>query len=331
MELRSWFDKIIELGPLYGYNAEPTKSWLIVKERSIQEAERIFENTGVNITASGKKQLGAALGTVEFKYEFVSKQVEKWVNQITSLSKIANHQPEAAHTAFTTCLRHKYTYFMRTIPEIAELLQPLEAAIRSLLIPALTEGRLVTDDERTLLLLPARLGGMGLTNPTQISDDEFNYSIKATKELATAITIQQIQLPTNLIDNSKLIKTEIRSQRRKMQPVVLEHLRSRMTIEQKRTNEITQESGASNWLTTLPLEEKGYSLSKREFWDAVHLRYLWPLPRLPSKCACGGNFDITHALTCKKGGFICQRHNEIRDITADMLSEVCEDVCVEPT
>ena len=35
-------------------------------------------------------------------------------------------------------------------------------------------------------------------------------------------------------------------------------------------------------------------------------------------------------MTCKSGGFICDRHDEVRDITAQMLREVCHDVRVEP-
>ena len=103
-----------------------------------------------------------------------------------------------------------------------------------------------------------------------------------------------------------------------------------MSAEQLKTNEISRESGASNWLTTLPLFEKGVYLTKREFWDAVLLRYNWPLPRLPASCACGSAFTIQHALSCKKGGFVTQRHNEFRDLTANLLSEVCHDVQIEP-
>ena len=60
------------------------------------------------------------------------------------------------------------------------------------------------------------------------------------------------------------------------------------------------------------------------------MRYGIPLPRLPAKCVCDKNFSIEHALTCKKGGFINIRHNEVRDFTAELLSEVCNDVAVEP-
>ena len=31
-----------------------------------------------------------------------------------------------------------------------------------------------------------------------------------------------------------------------------------------------------------------------------------------------------------KDGFLSIRHNEIRDLTANLLSEVCNDVCIEP-
>ena len=33
---------------------------------------------------------------------------------------------------------------------------------------------------------------------------------------------------------------------------------------------------------------------------------------------------------CSKGGFPTIRHNEVRDLTADLLTEVCYDVEVEP-
>ena len=66
------------------------------------------------------------------------------------------------------------------------------------------------------------------------------------------------------------------------------------------------------------------------FRDALSLRYGWTPNKLPSKCACGSSFTVEHALSCAKGGFPSIRHNEIRDLTADLLSEVCNNVCTEP-
>ena len=37
-----------------------------------------------------------------------------------------------------------------------------------------------------------------------------------------------------------------------------------------------------------------------------------------------------NTLNCKRGGFVSTRHNDVRDFTAQLLSEVCHDVAVEP-
>ena len=40
--------------------------------------------------------------------------------------------------------------------------------------------------------------------------------------------------------------------------------------------------------------------------------------------------SVEHALSCAKGGFPTIRRNEVRDLTAILLTEVCKDVCIEP-
>ncbi len=42
---------------------------------------------------------------------------------------------------------------------------------------------------------------------------------------------------------------------------------------------------------------------------------------------CGTHFSIEHALSC---GFPSIRHNEIRDISANLMSEVCNNVYRSP-
>ena len=94
--------------------------------------------------------------------------------------------------------------------------------------------------------------------------------------------------------------------------------------------ELASEKGSSTWLTVLPLSEHGFALHKGAFHDALALRYGWTPDRLPSNCTCGASFSVEHALSCAKGGFSSIRHNEIRDLTATLLTEVCNDVCIEP-
>ena len=80
----------------------------------------------------------------------------------------------------------------------------------------------------------------------------------------------------------------------------------------------------------LPLKEHGFNLNKQEFQDALALRYNQNVKNLPSKCPCGCEFDVNHAMSCKKGGFITIRHNNVRDFEANFLKKVCNDVEVEP-
>ena len=50
----------------------------------------------------------------------------------------------------------------------------------------------------------------------------------------------------------------------------------------------------------------------------------------PTSCACGHNFTVEHSISYPKGGFPSLRHNEVRDLTANMMSEVCSNASVEP-
>ena len=103
-----------------------------------------------------------------------------------------------------------------------------------------------------------------------------------------------------------------------------------MSYDQLRANDIAQQPLSSSWLTSLPLKSEGYDLNKREFFDALALRYRWPIRRLPTHCSCGKPFDVDHAMTCLKGGFIHRRHDDLRDLLAKSLKEVFSETATEP-
>ena len=93
---------------------------------------------------------------------------------------------------------------------------------------------------------------------------------------------------------------------------------------QLKANDIATSDGASISLSSLSLKHERFSLTKPEFFDAILLRYRWELKRLPHE------YNIDQMLTCKTGGFVTLRHNEIVNVTADMLSMVYKDVKKEP-
>ena len=139
-------------GPAFGYFVNGEKTWLVTKEEHFEEAQEIFHGTGVNITVSGKRHIGAAVGTHEFVTEYVSHQVTGWVEQINRLSDIAKSQPQSAYAAFRRSLSGRWTYFSRVAPGIAELLQPVEEAIRQRFIPSLTGQSVAGKLERDLFV-----------------------------------------------------------------------------------------------------------------------------------------------------------------------------------
>ena len=98
----------------------------------------------------------------------------------------------------------------------------------------------------------------------------------------------------------------------------------------QRALDLATETGSSAWLTVLLLQDLGFDLNKREFRDAVKLCYDWPVEDIPSTCVSGEAFTIDNSMICKLGGFITQRHNELRDLEAEFLSMVGSDVEIEP-
>ena len=333
-KVKTWWELIEEHGPPQGYHPNAKKSVLIVKPDHYHEAKETFKNTQIKITKEGDRYLGSVIGTTDYRKKYVEDRVSEWVAEIERLAEIANTQPHAAYTAFTFGMKHRWNFIMRTVPDIGDQLRPLETAISQTLIPALANGLVPTYRERAIIALPPRLGGMGIPNPVGMATIEHQNSKKLTASLTQFIVAQDER---GEVDQAEQLKTrmEISKARELKQKKDLDHIKLNIPPGNDRNNmkrrlEMAQEVGASNWLTALPIRAKGFSLNRQEFGDALALRYGWQIDGLPQRCHCGLPFDTNHAMTCKTGGFVCNRHDEVRDITAQMLREVCHDVRVEP-
>ena len=326
-ELKKWWGVLNESGPSLGYFPNAKKCWLIVKPEKEEAARDLFDQTSINISTRGQKHLGAVLGSRSYLEEYVSEKVDDWVGQVVKLAEFAATQPQACYAAYTFGLKHKWTYYLRTLSDIEELLEPLERAISDALIPTIT-GHTCTTSERELLALPVRMGGLGLENPVERAGFEHAMSLQVTAPLVTQIVSQAHEPPDDALIRSLQLTT--RRERDVRLDDKLEDLRNSLPEKTKRAVNLAAEKGASSWLTVIPVKEMDLNLNKREFKDAVHLRYDWQINDVPNVCICGEPFNVDHAMICKRGGFIIQRHNELRDLEAQMLDLVCHDVEVEP-
>ena len=210
-------------------------------------------------------------------------------------------QPQAAYAAFSFGVRHIWTYFLRTIPNIEDLLQPLEEAIRSVLIPTLL-NRTISNQDRRILELPVRLGGLGIVNPSTEAKSNYQYSKRITPPLTKHIIEQKHELP----DEAETLKIKKQVEKDKLQKVEQQtkDVLQEASEEMQRAVELSQEKGSSSWLSIIPLKEMGFTLNKKEFHDAVSLRYDWEIKDIPSKCVCGERFDVNHAMICMKGDLL---------------------------
>ena len=244
------------------------------------------------------------------------------------LSEIAKTEPQAAYAAYIHGEQHRFSYFMRTIPRMENILDPLDRTITEKFLPALLGTHTITDIERELYALPIRLGGLGIPILKCVAEDEYLTSCQVTAPLATIMAMQN----TNLPDPSEV--AEIRNQMKKQKHNFQQQ--SAISVEQylpsatQRAMHQAQDKGASSWLSALPLKEHGFNLNKGEFRDALAIRYNSSLRSLPTKCPCGQRFDLDHALNCKRGGFVIMRHNNVRDFESNLLTQVCTDVQLEP-
>ena len=207
-------------------------------------------------------------------------------------------------------------------------MEPLEVAIRTLFTPAITGRTPPNNIECRLFALPAQ-HGLGIVSPSSLSG-EYNWSQKVSAPLVSLILAQSFNNPPESYNDQLDLNKEIKKFSRGQWKLLSDQLKADLSSELLYSTQLAEEKGASNWLTSLPIQEHGFSLHKAAFRDALALRYGWRPNNLPSECICGKSLSVDHALSCSCGGFPMLRHNELRDLTASLLSEVCTNVAVEP-
>ena len=158
-------------------------------------------------------------------------------------------------------------------------MEPLERAVSQILIPTIT-GHKINQLERDVLSLPVRCGGLGFGNPQAEAARELKSSEETTAPLVDQIMSQQHQLPDDSAVN--LAKQTFRHKREEdAKENEVRSIYQRAPDNLKKTLDLSSEKGSSVWLTVVPLPELGFNLNKREFRDAIKLRYDWPIENIP--------------------------------------------------
>ena len=277
-------------GQKYGYFVNSPKTWLLVRPEHSSKALALFWHTGIQITTEGSPLLGAPLGMSTYTNHICARQVTNYLEVRAT---------GAVHDCFlpTACvirclLSWKWTYLSRTTDGLEQHLQPIEDILRKGLLQSIS-GRSVSDVERDLVGLPARLGGLGLTNPASNASTAFQAALAITEPIVQHILSGS---PPHSVDKvfaaQCVAMAEVRRQQASRLARSADGIRDRLPLRTQRAMSAAREKGASSWLTALPLAEHGFVLSKSDFKDALLLKYGRHPPRLPSQWVCVRDISV---------------------------------------
>eukprot|EP00117_Sycon_ciliatum_P005784 scpid37889/ scgid3993/ len=132
----------------------------------------------------------------------------------------------------------------------APLLEPLEGAIRTKLIPALTCRSPPGGDLRRVFALPCRLGGLGITSPMSLCG-QYNSSVRITEPLTSKILSGDTALDdcsTKMRKMKAEVKADceslVKGRQRQWRTWSRMHLRVYVT-----SLILPEKTGSSSWLT----------------------------------------------------------------------------------
>jgi hypothetical protein len=326
--LKEWFDKIRALGPLFGYFPETSNSHLIVNECGLENARLMFADTGVNVVTSGKF-LGGLIGIKSARDEFILNKVKKWTNYVRKFSSLCVDQPQSAYIALSKSLQSEWIYLQRIMSDCDGLFSDVECAISDSFIPSLF-GCGITSHERSFLSLPVRFGGLNVKDPTITAPLSYMASRNATDYL---VNILKENVPFESETHCLYVytsKLNTLKQHNDLSIQLFNAILSDVSEVNRRTLQRAKDS-LSSWLSVPPIKKDNFDLTAVEFHDGLALRYGKPLLQLPPTCdGCGSEFNVTHALDCRKGGLVVLRHNEIRDTISSLASMIWGQVTKEP-
>ena len=191
--------------------------------------------------------LQISLGTSpSFTELYVKGKVDKWSEELSLLSSIAQTNPQAAYAGFTHGLMSKWAYLSRKIENIGPLLQPLEDIIRTKFIPALCGGPAPNDTLRELLSLPCRLGGLGLVNPTSRADFEYSASKGVTAPIVQSVLSHEGTYTYETLADQLSATANIKERKRSNLRSTANQLKSSLPPHLQRSMDLSQEKSASN-------------------------------------------------------------------------------------
>ncbi len=237
--------------------------------------------------------------------------VKKWVEGVEILARIASRFPQTGYVGLVLSLQAKWQYICRVIPGVEHYLGPIKTTICEKFIPGLLQvSDPVNEIFRRLLLQGVKHGEIAIQNPVTSAPPLHHSLVAACKMLIKALHNGG---GLSAEDHRQCVKEAgngVRKVWMKMEEDYLDGLR--ISGRKKMAKHLDRMGETGAWLSAIPNRFDGMELSREEFQDNLAIHYGLRPRGLPECCdGCNDPFLVEHGLSCKKDGFVGQRHDDV--------------------
>jgi hypothetical protein len=261
--------------------------------------------------SDGHRYVGGFIGSEAARAKWLAPKIQDWVYGVNQLAKAARRYPQTAYAGLGKSLQSEWQYLQRVLPDLGDAFKPVEEAISQRFLPALMQEQTeLPETLRRRLALPVRQAGIGIPSPCETADSCYAASVNCTKLLAQSLRDGADLDVAAYRAGTRAGRSAATKARSASAEVELASLNANATPAAQRQANRAKSTGA--WLTAMPDTLNGTVLSSEEFRDSLRLRCGLLPNALPAKCdGCSKNFSVEHGMSCKAGGLVLLRHNDV--------------------
>jgi hypothetical protein len=167
--------------------------------------------------------------------------------------------------------------------------------------------------------------GLGIPNLQTTADAQHRASVEASAYLSQHINnLADAAAPFRVASHADCVKEARASHRRRSEKAHKETLAilrgdSAEALKDAVEKKVAGDQALGEWITAHPSGASNWLLSRDQYRVGFCVRYGKTPAHLPAKCdGCGACNNLHHALTCAKGGLLVARHNDVRDVYAEL-------------